>query len=185
MNTVETLQGDKWLGHPLHPALVALPIGLWVFSSVLDGIASITRSESVQEAADLAVTGGLVGATVSAATGIAEFARVPDGHPEEHAVIHGALNAAATGLFAVNALMRSSRRSRRQPVGILPKLLSLVGVGIIGYTGWIGGDLVFKHGIGVDLGSALEAHGKREAKERLEAKSEEKARREEEAKAHI
>lgn len=163
MNTIELLQGDKWLKHPLHPALVSVPIGSWIFSLAMDGIASVTKNECAQEAADTAITAGLVGAVLSATTGVSEFLRVPDkGGAVDSAVTHGALNITTTGLYALNALIRTSRRNQRKPIGLLPKLMSLAGVAAIGYTGWLGGHLVYRYGTAVQLDQGAQGQGKEE-----------------------
>jgi uncharacterized membrane protein len=163
MKTIDVLQGDKWLGHPVHPALVSVPIGAWVFSLVMDGVATVSKSQCAQEAADFAITAGLVGAGLSASAGVSEFLRVPDsGDAVDDAVTHGALNVGATALYAVNALIRSSRRGRGKPVGAFPKLLSLIGVAAIGYTGWLGGNLVYSHGTAVHIDKVLDEQGHKE-----------------------
>lgn len=150
MNVKEALQGDEWLGHPLHPALVAGPIGMWILSLALDGAAAVSKNKCVQEAADFAMLGGLVGAGMAAATGIAEYTRVPtEKRVLNTALTHGSLNAAATSLFAINASVRNGRRKAGRPGGLIPKLLSLAGVAIVGYTGWLGGTLVYRHGVAV------------------------------------
>ncbi len=149
MDTKQVLKGEDWLNHPLHPAFVAVPIGVWIFSLVMDGLASVTKSECAQEAADRAVTVGLFGAGLSAATGIAEFTRTrKDSQEENIALTHGALNAAGTALYGINAAIRSSRRAQGRPTGFLPKFLSLVGVLTLGYTGWLGGEMAYVHGVG-------------------------------------
>jgi|GEM_PF-3463450 len=152
MKTTELLQGDEWLGHPAHPAFVTLPIGLWTFGLLMDMIASITKNECAQDAADYAVTAGLVGAGLSAATGLGEFLRVPaEGQPLQDGLTHGALNVGAVGLYSINAIIRNGRRGAGRPGGFLPKLLSMVGVGAIAYSGWLGGMLAYKHGVGVQV----------------------------------
>lgn len=152
MNNIELLQGSKWLKHPLHPALVALPIGSWLFSFVMDNVATVTGSKCAQEAADAAITVGLAGAVMSAATGITEFLRVPErDNAVETAVTHGTLNLTATALYGVNGLIRTSRRNRGRPTRFFPKFLSLVTVAAVGYTGWLGGNLVYNYGTAVEL----------------------------------
>lgn len=152
MDAKEVLQGDSWLGHPVHPALVAVPIGSWIFSLVMDGLAAVTKNECAQEAADKAITVGLVGAGLSAATGIAEFARTkPDSEAQSSALLHGSLNAAGMALYGINAAVRSARRASGRPTGVLPKFLSLVGVATVTFTGFLGGDMAFRSGVGVQI----------------------------------
>jgi uncharacterized membrane protein len=152
MGAIKTLQGDTWLGHPAHPAFVALPIGMWVFSLVLDGIAAATKQECAQKAADYAVTGGLVGAGLSAVTGVSEYFRIPKANPAKGtALLHGSLNATATTAYTINAVIRSRRKKEGRSAGVLPKLISVAGVALIGYTGWLGGKLAYDYGVGVSV----------------------------------
>lgn len=164
MEAIKILQGDDWLKHPLHPALVAEPIGMWTFSLLMDGAASLTGNECAQEAADTAVTAGLVAAAVSGMAGLAEFMRVPpDEKSQNTAFLHGMLNISAVGLYAINAIIRTGRRKSGRPGGFLPKLLSLAGVAAISYSGWLGGNLVYNHGAGVHIQpETKEAEAKKE-----------------------
>jgi uncharacterized membrane protein len=56
------------------------------------------------------------------------------------------INLATVGVFAINLWMRW--------IGIptmwVPFLLSIVGIGMLGVSGWLGGELVFKHGVAVN-----------------------------------
>lgn len=184
MDTEKFLQGDEWLGHPVHPAFVAGPIGLWVFSLLMDGVAAVSRNKCIQEAADRAMTVGLASAGLAAATGLAEYSRVPkDEQAQRDAFTHGMLNASVATLYGINAAIRSKRRGEDKPAGFLPKLMSLAGVAVIGYTGWLGGGLAYNHGTGVS-----QERGEREKKRREEItrKARQTARKaSEEAKARI
>lgn len=184
MDTEKFLQGDDWLGHPIHPALVAGPIGLWIFSLLMDGATSVSKNKCIQEAADRAMTVGLVAAGLAAATGLAEYSRVPkDEQAKRDAFTHGMLNAGTASLYGVNAAIRSKRRGEGKSTGLLPKIMSLAGVAVIGYTGWLGGGLAYNYGTGVS-----QERGEREKKRReeLTAKARQTARRvKEEAKAGI
>ncbi len=152
MNTRELLQGDAWLGHPLHPGLVSVPVGLWLAGSVMDLIASFSKSECAQAAADDAVMGGVVGAAASVVTGLAEYTRTDKDTPaQEDAFLHGALNVTAMALNVTSSGVRIARLTRRRPGGFIPKLLSLGAAGIVIYTGWLGGVLAYRHGVGVKM----------------------------------
>jgi len=61
-----------WIGHPLHPAVVDLPIGFWTSSFVFDVV-------GMEKAADLTLKLGTVSALAAAATGQATIARAADG----------------------------------------------------------------------------------------------------------
>lgn len=164
---VKTLQGDSWNGHPIHPALVTLPIGIWHLGAVLDLIALFSKNECVQEAADYAVTAGLVGAGMSAVAGLAEYQRVPQSQEaKDTALTHAAVNVSAVALNSINAIVRNGRRGAGKPGGMLPKLLSWSVIGLVNYSGWLGGKLVY------NLGTAVDTNREQRFKEQKQARKE-------------
>src|SRR5262245_35078447 len=133
----DTLVGT-WLGHPLHPAIVDLPIGAWTTALALD-VAGEER------AADLTIGLGLAGALASAVTGAAQWQDAAyDEKPKRLGALHALTNIAATACYATSlALRKSGSRS----AGIA---FSLAGFGLISAGGQLGGDLAYDLGIGVD-----------------------------------
>lgn len=126
-----------WLGHPLHPAVVVLPIGFWTTTMVLD----LTGEE---EAADLSLQLGLVSAIGAAASGAAQWQdTVKNDKPRRLGALHASLNIGATALYAASLGLRK-RGSR--PAGIA---LSSAGLAIATASSWLGGDLSYVLGIGV------------------------------------
>src|ERR1700759_2158304 len=94
-----------WLGHPLHPALVAVPIGAWTTAVALDVAAETNRDRGLSRAADFAVAVRLGGAVGSAVTGLTDWSET-SGQARRTGLVHGLLNVAATSLFAVSYLLR-------------------------------------------------------------------------------
>src|SRR5258706_11322256 len=94
-----------WLGHPLHPALVAVPLGAWTTAVSLDVAAAANHDRGLARAADFAIAVGLVGAVGSALTGLTDWSET-SGQARRTGLVHGLLNVAATGLFAVSYLLR-------------------------------------------------------------------------------
>ena len=143
------LQG-KPLGHPLHPALVHLPIGLFVFSLLLD-IASFLAAdgEALVRGAYYAMALGLLAALVAAIPGLADWSDIRADHPaKKTATTHMTLNLIAVAVYIVNVLLRSGQlEDERTP--LLPFLLALLGVGLLSVSGYLGGTLVYDDGIAV------------------------------------
>jgi nitrite reductase/ring-hydroxylating ferredoxin subunit/uncharacterized membrane protein len=125
-----------WFGHPLHPALVAIPLGAWTAALVLDAL-------HLDDAADTAVGIGLLGAVGSAVTGITDWSETDD-RAKKIGVMHAALNIVSTSLYAASFLMR---RGKQRQAGVS---LSMIGYAISGAAGYLGGHLVFGEQIGVD-----------------------------------
>jgi uncharacterized membrane protein/nitrite reductase/ring-hydroxylating ferredoxin subunit len=143
------LQG-KPFGHPLHPALVHLPIGLFVFSVLLD-IASylVTDGNPFVRGAFYAMLFGVVAALVAAVPGLVDRAEIRADHPaRKTATTHMQLNLAMVAIFAIDLLLRANQLGEPATPPLL-LLLSLLGVAILAVSGYLGGTLVYDDGIAV------------------------------------
>src|SRR5215207_1804165 len=143
------LQG-KPFGHPLHSALVHFPIGLFVLSLLLDIASYLAITSSDLFRASLYTMGlGLVMGVLAGLAGLADRSDIRLDHPaRKTANLHMALNLTALGLFAINFFLRLGQGdSARARLPIL--LLSLVGVGMVLISGYLGGTMVYDNGIGV------------------------------------
>ena len=136
------LRGNEWLGHPVHPVVVAVPIGAWVVTAWYDARSAATEDPRDERAADGALRVGIAGALVSAVTGLVQY---PDTHgaTRRETAVHAALNNLALGLYVGSAVLR--RRGHRP----LARKLSTAGLAVVGLSGYLGGDLAFRHGVGV------------------------------------
>ena len=136
-------------GHPFHPILVTIPIGTWVASLVFDIIAfSAEDPTPYVVGARVLILIGLIGAVLAAAIGFLDFSIIPRNTAARRtATIHMALNLTATVLFLINLLVRWNADD--DDVSILGFILSIVGLGIIGASGWLGGKLAYHYGVRV------------------------------------
>lgn len=133
--------------HPIHPLLVPLPIGLWVFSLVADVVYRYISSDNVwDEVAFYTMAGGLVGALLAAVPGFIDFLSLSGGQVKRIALTHMLLNLTVVALFAVNLWLRTTS----PPGAGTPFLLSVVAIVLLSVSGWLGGELVFRHGVAVD-----------------------------------
>jgi uncharacterized membrane protein len=134
----DLLRGEP-LGHPLHPALVALPIGAWTSASVLDLLGE-------RSAASKLTALGCLTALPTAAAGAADWATTT-GAARRTGFVHAAVNDAALMTYLL------SWRARRRGHGMRGALLALAGGGLLGLGGWLGGHLAYSQGVGVDTGN--------------------------------
>lgn len=137
-------------GHPIHPMLVSIPIGLWVFAMVADIIFMWRGNPAWKTVAFYCIAGGIVGAALAAAIGLIDLLGVKDTKAFRVGVMHAGFNVAALVLFILNLYLRTDGGS--QLVGSnssVPLALSVIGVLILGVSGWLGGELVFRYGLGV------------------------------------
>ena len=132
--------------HPIHPMLVPLPIGLWIFSLVCDlFVLGGSTNPAWTTVAFYCMGGGIVGALLAAVPGLIDLLSLPEG-PRGTAIKHMAINLTVVVLYLVNFWMRM------EPPHTPGKLvwLSLISVGLLAISGWLGGKMVFEHGIAVD-----------------------------------
>lgn len=132
--------------HPLHPMLVGLPIGLWVFALVCDVMHLISGNVVWQTVATYCVAGGIVGAILAAVPGLIDYFSIDEAEMKRIANLHLAVNLGAVVIFAINLWLRF-----RLPVDSrLPLALSFIGVLGIGFGGWLGGEMVYVKGMAVE-----------------------------------
>ncbi|MCU1503564.1 MAG: putative iron-sulfur protein [Ilumatobacteraceae bacterium] len=127
------------LGHPLHPALVAVPIGSWIAAAYLD----IAGGRGMWRAAQRLVGFGALSALPAATTGISDWLDTTDAERRVGAV-HASLNTTALSLYGVSWL---ARRRGHHTIGVA---VSFLGAGLTGAAGWLGGHLAYARGVGVD-----------------------------------
>ncbi|MCI0349244.1 MAG: Rieske 2Fe-2S domain-containing protein [Acidobacteriales bacterium] len=135
--------------HPIHPMLVAFPIGLWVASFVFDLLGVASGNIYLHIAAYYSLIGGCLGAVLAAIPGAIDlFGSVPpNSSARRRGYIHGSLNALALLLFTYIAVRRGDPMARPSNVSLALELLGVFGIGV---SGWLGGTLAYRNQIGVD-----------------------------------
>ncbi|HEV8136167.1 MAG TPA: DUF2231 domain-containing protein [Pyrinomonadaceae bacterium] len=136
-------------GHPIHPMLIPFPLALWATSFAVDVLFYFLRHPTLLIIAKFMIAAGCLGAIAAAIPGIIDWLTIKNGEVKRAANWHARLNVAALVVFAISFFMRMGRYS--ELVGrrlTLPFLLSAVGVILISISGWLGGELVFRYGIG-------------------------------------
>ncbi len=136
-------------GHPIHPMLIPFPLALWITSFVVDVVFYFNRHPTLPVISKFLLAAGCIGAVVAAIFGIIDWLAIPKGEVKRVADWHARLNIIALIVFAISFLLRLGRFSdwvgRRLTI---PFLLSLVGVILIGISGWLGGELTFRYRVG-------------------------------------
>src|SRR5688500_3552698 len=100
-------------GHPIHPMLVPIPIGLWIFSLACDLIhAGGSTNPAWATVALYTMGGGILGALLAAVPGLIDLLSLPPG-PRKTALAHMAINLTAVALYAINFWLRSPERPRK------------------------------------------------------------------------
>ncbi len=133
-------------GHPIHPMLVSIPIGLWIFSFACDLTFVLGSGASLWYTLSFwTMIGGIAGAIVAAIPGTIDMLSLK-GATKKIALTHMAINLSVVLLYAVNLGMRIGGDA----VAGVPLVLSIVGVSMLAVSGWLGGHMVYVHRVGVD-----------------------------------
>ena len=145
----------KSMGHPLHPMLVNFPLGLLVTSAVFDIIHWITGNGYWSGIAFWMIAAGVITGLLAAIVGIIDALAIPPGtRAKSVSVLHGSGNFLILVLFIASWFLRLSVPENPP---FIAYVLSLLGAAFLGITGWLGGELTLRLGIGVDEGANLNA----------------------------
>lgn len=134
-------------GHPLHPAIITLPIGLLVTAPVTDIAYWFLGDVFWARASFWLIVAGLVTGLLAAITGLLDFIRI--GRVRKHTAgwAHMYANVTALVVTAINLGLRVGN-----PVENLlftGLILSVIVATLLGISGWYGGELVYRHKIAV------------------------------------
>jgi len=137
---IELMHGGRWVGHPLHPALSDLPIGLWTGVTVLDVTDRDPAPRRGLDAAGVLSTAGILAAGATALTGLNDWA-VSEDQDRRVGLFHGLLNTVALGLQCASLGTRvAGHRGTARALGA-------ASLGVTAAAGYLGGHLVFTKGV--------------------------------------
>ena len=145
----------KVLGHPIHPMLIVFPLGLLITAVIFDVIRLVTGNGYWAEVAYWMIAAGIIGGLVAAVPGVIDWASIPAGtRAKRVGLLHGIGNVVVVLLFAWSWLLRSNAPQEPESLALI---LSFAGAALGGVTGWLGGELVDRLGVGVDDGAHLDS----------------------------
>ncbi len=134
-------------GHPIHPMLIPFPIVCFIGTLVTD-IVFLSNHDPAWAIASRYLLGiGIVMAALAAVAGLTDFMGDTRIRHASDALKHMLANVTAVILEIVNFFLRLHSDAAIGRVGVY---LSVIVVLILLYSGWKGGDLVYRHGIGVE-----------------------------------
>lgn len=142
------------MGHPIHPMLIPFPIALWIFSLVTDIIYLIRDNNGHTNWTTISkwsLLAGCIGAVAAAIFGIIDWLSIKDRAVKKIADWHARLNIIALLIFAASWYLRTDKGQEMLDYSLkIPMALSALGVILIIISGWLGGELVYKHGVAVN-----------------------------------
>ena len=137
----------RFLGHPIHPMLVVVPLGLFIAAAVFDGLYYWLGDTTFAAISYYNIAAGIIGGLLAAVFGLIDWLAIPSGtRAKRIGLFHGAINVTMVLLFAAAWIARSA----------LPDLAPTTLVLAV-ELGWLGGELVDRLGVGVDEGANLNA----------------------------
>ena len=140
---LELMHGGRWVGHPLHPALSDLPVGLWTGVVVLDAAGRDPAPRRGIDAAGILSAAGILAAGATALTGLSDWT-VGEDQDRRVGLFHGLLNTVALGLQGASLGTRlTGHRGTARALGVASLTVTAA-------AGYLGGHLVFTKGVMVN-----------------------------------
>ncbi|MFF8293400.1 Rieske 2Fe-2S domain-containing protein [Streptomyces sp. NPDC016309] len=127
----------RWLGHPVHPLMVQVPIGTWFSAALLDALPGHRR------AARTLIGAGLVAAGPAAVAGWTDWAEMPR-EQQRVGLVHAAANITAVALYTASYTARWRGQAARG------KALGLAGLSAVALGGALGGHLAYRQAAGAN-----------------------------------
>jgi uncharacterized membrane protein len=140
------------LGHPVHAILSDLPLACFMLSFLWNVIAVLSNRQPWYAMTFWAMLTGLILVVPTAVIGLLDYTKVLERHHPGWvtATLHLVANVSATLFFLISLLVRSGPGALSGPPKIISLLLAVIGAGILSVGGFLGGRLVYHHGIGVN-----------------------------------
>ncbi len=146
----------KIAGHAVHPMLIPLPLGMFVGTLIFDIVYLVTDDPQHATVSYFMAVLGTVGGVAAAATGAVDYLNIPKGtRAKRVGTVHAIGNDIVIALFALSAFLRY--RADDYDASALALTLTFAGATIALVTGWLGGELVERLGVGVDSDAHLDA----------------------------
>jgi uncharacterized membrane protein len=150
----------KLVGHAIHPMLIVFPLGLLGMAAIFDLIFLGSGSRDLATASFWMIAAGVITGLLAAVFGFWDWLAVPGGTRARNiGLFHGVGNVVVVVLFIVSGLVRLNARSgglEYSPAG-LPIVLEVIALLLALVTGWLGGELVERLGVGVEPGAYMDA----------------------------
>ena len=149
--SIKGLLGGKWLGHPLHPAIVHVPTGLWPAALIFDLVNYFgPAANSLVRTAVACIALGLLAALAAIPTGLADWWEIkPEKPARKLGWWHMGLNVVVFALMAISLGLRCRAGLDVARVAATPMLLTVAANIVLFVSGYLGGRMAYEHGISV------------------------------------
>jgi nitrite reductase/ring-hydroxylating ferredoxin subunit/uncharacterized membrane protein len=135
--------------HPIHPILVTFPLAFYIGTLLFDSLRIIKDNIAFGITGEYIHAAGIIAAVCAAVPGIIDYIYTvpPKSSAKKRAGIHGVTNTAVLLIFCV--ALYCKHIDKFPPYIVL--LLEFIGVVLTTYAGWLGGTLVHRNQIGIDV----------------------------------
>jgi uncharacterized membrane protein len=145
----------RLFGHPIHQMLIVFPLGLLTTAVVLDVVHLVGGGTFSAGMSFWLIAGGIVGGAVAAPFGWIDWFAIPaNTRARSVGLLHGLGNVVVLLLFAGSWLLRRDAPASPETFALV---LSFAGGALAFVTGWMGGELVDRLGVGVEDGAHVNA----------------------------
>lgn len=136
-------------GHPLHPILIAFPIGFLTGTLIFDLLAIWTGDQPYSQTAEHLLLAGMISTIIAAVPGLVDYFYTvpPKSSAKKRATKHALLNVSHLVLFSIAYFHRISNDD---PSETLILGLEVAGLSLMMIAGWLGGTLIHRNQISVD-----------------------------------
>jgi len=139
----------KWLGHPLHPILVHVPMAMWPGALIFD-VLSRWNGNAMVRLSFYAIGFGLIASLLAGPTGLIDWSGIKKEKPAwKIGLYHMILNLVVVLLFAINLGLRLHDFRDATIVAGAPLILSISGTAILIVSAYLGGRMTYHYGISV------------------------------------
>lgn len=144
----------KLARHPAHPILIVFPLGLLATSVIFNVVYFLNDNPTMSVVSYWMTVSGLLGGLAAAVPGLIDWLAIPTGtRARQVGAIHGIGNVIVLLLFGLSWFVRRDEPSYEP--SMLALTASFLGFIVSGVTGWLGGELIDRLGVGVDDGAHL------------------------------
>lgn len=146
----------KLLGHPVHPMLVVFPLGLLATAVIFDILYLVFDNGFLPTASYYMIAAGVLGGLLAAIFGFIDWLALPnETRAKNIGLWHGLGNVVIAALFAISWFLRADNANFIPDS--LALTLSFAGAALALITAWLGGEMVYRLGVGVDPGANVNA----------------------------
>lgn len=145
----------KLFGHPIHQMLIVFPLGLLATGVVFDVVYLVGGNPTMATVAYWLIVAGIIGGSAAAPFGFIDWLAIPRGtRAKSVGQWHGLGNVTVLLLFIGSWYLRRDLPEQPETLALV---LSFAGAGLALVTGWLGGELVDRLGVGIDDGAHVDA----------------------------